>query len=572
MKILKKAITLNVGLVLMGSAVFAQDLNDAKKAIDAEQYQKASSMLKSLVSSKASDGNNYYNLGLVYLKTGYIDSARAVFTKGVTADAKNNLNLIGLGEADMLSNDPTSAKTNFDKAVALAPKDYKTYLYIGKAYLAQDKPSDDVSKPDYTNALANITKADELDSKDKDAEVFLALGDAYALQKKNSEALGPYFRVNDIDPTNRRAKTQIGRMYKDSRAFPEGEKELLDVIAADANYGPAYRELGELYLQWSSFGTDKEKAKKGIENYKKYMDLTDKSLESQLRYMQFLYYAKDFQTLEQVASSIQVPAGNPKANTVARLKGWAAYENKNYPAALTYMTEYFANQKDKTKILGNDYLYLGKAQLQAGQDSLAVNNIIEATKIDSTNAEALSEAAIAVMKAKKYAKAADLYEMAVKYNPNGKGSLYNYYYIGVARFYESYLAQKDKKPVNTEGLVRADSALSHLTKVSPELALGYLYRARIQELLDNPTAQKFGAIPYYEKYISLIKPEEAGAAANKANMVESYNYLGAYYADKDKAKATDYFNKSLALDPAGAFAAAKLKELAAPAPAKGKGK
>lgn len=184
MKILKKAITLNVGLVLMGSAVFAQDLNDAKKAIDAEQYQKASSMLKSLVSSKASDGNNYYNLGLVYLKTGYIDSARAVFTKGVTADPKNNLNLIGLGEADMLSNNPSSAKTNFDKAVALAPKDYKTYLYIGKAYLAQDKPSDDVSKPDFTNALANITKADELDSKDKDAEVFLAQGDAYALQKK----------------------------------------------------------------------------------------------------------------------------------------------------------------------------------------------------------------------------------------------------------------------------------------------------------------------------------------------------------------------------------------------------
>jgi len=32
MKILKKAITLNVGLVLMGSAVFAQSLNDAKKS------------------------------------------------------------------------------------------------------------------------------------------------------------------------------------------------------------------------------------------------------------------------------------------------------------------------------------------------------------------------------------------------------------------------------------------------------------------------------------------------------------------------------------------------------------
>jgi len=573
MKILKKAITLNVGLVLMGSAVFAQDLNDAKKAIDAEQYQKASSMLKSLVSSKASDGNNYYNLGLVYLKTGYIDSARAVFTKGVTADPKNNLNLIGLGEADMLSNNPSSAKTNFDKAVALAPKDYKTYLYIGKAYLAQDKPSDDVSKPDFTNALANITKADELDSKDKDAEVFLAQGDAYALQKKNSEALGPYMRVGDVDPNNRRAKTQIGKMYKESRAFPEGEKELQDVIAADANYGPAYRELGELYLQWSSFGTDKEKAAKAIENYKKYMDLTDKSLESQLRYAQFLFYAKDFKTLEQVATSLQVPANNPKANTVARLKGWAAYENKNYPAALTSMTEFFAKEKDKSRILGNDYLYLGKAQLQAGQDSLAVMNIIEAAKIDSNNADALAEAGLALMKAKKYAKSAELFQMAIKYNPNGKGSLTNYYYLGQTRFYEAYIAQKEKKPFNTAALVEADSALSHLAKVSPEFALGYFVRGRIANLVDDKANPKGTGIPYFEKYVSLVKPEEV--AANKTNLSESYNNIGAWYSDKDKAKAIDAFTKSLALDPADTYAAARLKELQSPTPAakpKAKGK
>src|SRR6218665_3670699 len=110
MKILKKAITLNVGLVLIGSAVFAQNLNDAKKAIDAEQYQKASSMLKSLVSSQASNGDNYYNLGLVYLKTGYIDSARAVFNKGISADAKSASNYAGLGEADILSGNATSAK------------------------------------------------------------------------------------------------------------------------------------------------------------------------------------------------------------------------------------------------------------------------------------------------------------------------------------------------------------------------------------------------------------------------------------------------------------------------------
>lgn len=573
MKISKKAITLNLGLVLMGSAVFAQNLNDAKKAIDAEQYQKASSMLKSLVSSQASNGENYYNLGLVYLKTGYIDSARAVFTKGVTADPKNNLNLIGLGEADMLSNNPTSAKTNFDKAVELDKKNYKTYLEIGKAYLAQDKPSDDVSKPDFTNALANIAKADELDSKDKDAEVFLAQGDAYALQKKNSEALGPYFRVNDIDPANRRAKTQIGKMYKESRAFPEGEKELQDVIAADPNYGPAYRELGELYLQWSSFGTDQEKAKKGIENYKKYLDLTDKSLESQLRYAQFLFYAKDFQTLEQVASSIQAPANDPKNAIVSRMKGWAAYENKNYPAALTSMTEFFAKEKDPNKILAFDYLYLGKAQLKAGQDSLALINITKAVEKDSTNTDALAEVAKSFYDAKKYAKSAEIYEKAIKANPSGKGALYNYYYNALANYFDYAGKLTAKQNPSKDILVKADSSIAKVTQLAPETYDAYLTRARINSLMDDDKEPKGLMVPYYEEFITKVtaKPEVASSGTYPKRLSEAYDTLGGFYFYKDKAKAKEYFDKSVAVYPSGTFAAAKLKELSAPAP-KGKGK
>ncbi|TCD11560.1 hypothetical protein EZ449_04675 [Pedobacter frigidisoli] len=571
MKILKKAITLNLGLVLMGSAVFAQDLNDAKKAIDAEQYQKASSMLKSLVSTKATDGNNYYNLGLVYLKTGYIDSARAVFNKGLATDPKNNLNLIGLGEADMLSNNPTSAKTNFDKAVAIASKDYKTYLYIGKAYLAQDKPSDDVSKPDFTSALANITKADELDSKDKDAEIFLAQGDAYALQKKNSEALGPYMRVNDIDPTNRRAKTQIGRMYKDSRAFAEGEKELNDVITADPNYGPAYRELGELYLLWSSFGVNKERATKGIENYKKYLDLTDKSLESQLRYAQFLFYAKDYQTLEQVATALQVPANDPKGIVVSRLKGWSAYENKNYPQALKSMDEFFAKEKDPNKILGFDYLYLGKAQLKAGQDSLALINITKAVEKDSANTEALAEVAKTFFDAKKYAKSAQIYDKVIAAGPNSKGVLYSYFYNGLAYYFDYATQYSAKKNPSKDLLVKADSSIAKVTQLAPETTDAYLYRARINSLLDDEKTPKGLMVPYFETFIQKVTEKPELVTPNAKKLSEAYDNIGGYYYNSDKAKAKEYFDKSVAVYPAGTFAAAKLKELAAPAP-KGKGK
>ncbi|MET4080586.1 Flp pilus assembly protein TadD [Pedobacter sp. UYP30] len=571
MKITKKAIAFNLGLMVMCSAVFAQDLKDAKKAIDAEQYQKAFGILKSLVSSKPSEGENYYSLGILYLKTGAADSARAVFNKGVAQDPKNNLNYIGLGEADMLAGNPTSAKTNFDKAIDIDSRHYETYLEIGKAYLAQDKPSDVPSKPDYTAALANITKADEIDKKDESADVFLAKGDAYALQKNNSEALGPYFRVNDIDATNMRSKTQVGRMYKESRAFPESEKQLQDVIAADANYGPAYRELAEMYLQWSNFGADSTKSAKAIENYKKYMSLTDESVQSKLRFMQFLAYAKDYKELQKVASNITVPANDPKALIVTRLKGWSAYENGDYPNALTYMQDFFAKEKDTTKLLPNDYLYLGQAQIKGGKDTTAaMANLAKAIEKDSTNSGAIGDVATALLKAKKFKDAFNAYKLAVKYNPNAIGSPYNYYYMGQAAFYQSYYDKRDKKPFDEKMLVEADSALTHLTKVDTTFALGVFTQARVNDYIDQArqaTDLKGLAIPYYEKYISMIKPEDQEKSKN--NLLESYNYIGAYFAEKDKPKAIENLEKSAALDPQGSYAPLKLKELKA-APAKKK--
>ena len=141
---------------MMGAASFAQSLADAKKAIDAEQYQKATTMLKALISSNAKEGDNYFYLGNTYLLTDEIDSARIVYTNGIAASPKNALNYVGLGHADLISKNSTSAKTNFDKAIQMGAKNYETYLRIGRAYLDQEKP-------DFEAALPNLQKADDLD-------------------------------------------------------------------------------------------------------------------------------------------------------------------------------------------------------------------------------------------------------------------------------------------------------------------------------------------------------------------------------------------------------------------------
>ncbi|RZK27543.1 MAG: tetratricopeptide repeat protein, partial [Hymenobacter sp.] len=68
---------------------------------------------------------------------------------------------------------------------------------------------------------------------------------------------------------------------------------------------------------------------------------------------------------------------------------------------------------------------------------------------------------------------------------------------------------------------------------------------------------KGSAKPYYEKYIEL---GNADPAKYKAGLVESYDYLGAYYAQKnDKASAKANFEKALAIDPTDDFASKSLK-------------
>ena len=44
-------------------------------------------------------------------------------------------------------------------------------------------------------------------------------------------------------------------------------------------------------------------------------------------------------------------------------------------------------------------------------------------------------------------------------------------------------------------------------------------------------------------------------------VIEAYNNIGASYANTDKAKAIEYFNKTLVLDPTNAYATQSVKSL-----------
>lgn len=547
---INKIVTTFTGLAMMGSSVFAQSLADAKKALDAEQYPKAELMLKNLTQTQASNAENYFYLGWLYIKTEYPDSAKTAFNKGISVNAKSALNYAGLGAVDCLDKNNASAKSNFDKALAATDKkDNEPYVYIGKAYLLPPNP-------DANAAIQVLQRGVAANPKDKNPELYAALGDAYRSQLKNTQAYDNYTQALTINPKMLSAVVATGVIWKQANNYEDSEKEYRKALAIDPNYGPAYRELAETYLRWGRNSTQAvadQKYKQAVDFYKKYLDLTDRSIDSRMHYASFLVYAQDYKALEQEANDIARLA--PKNNLlVYRYSGYAAFENKNYSAGLEALNK-FISQADPKRIIPTDYLYLGRLQVASGQDSLGINSLRKALSLDTSQVEAYDDIAKSLYNQKKYMEAGDAYKTFV--TKSHQATLNDYLKEGVSylnAFKAQYYSTATPKPVaDTSLLVRADSAFSYIQHhAATPVATVALYQARANDLKEpsRNTTQGY-AKPYYEQYIQLLTSKGTVADADKAFLSEAYAYLGTYYEYKEKneAKASENFTKALEADP-----------------------
>ena len=136
---------------------------------------------------------------------------------------------------------------------------------------------------------------------------------------------------------------------------------------------------------------------------------------------------------------------------------------------------------------------------------------------------------------KKYNEAIATYNKKVEL---GKANINDY--LGLTR---AYYSSKD--------YVKADSAASQMIRLKPDLQYGYFWRARANAVQD-PNVEGL-AKPYYELFISKIKPEEI--EKNKKDLSEAYTYLAVYYSKKkDCENSTLYFKKVLEVDPTNAQA------------------
>lgn len=536
---------------------FGQDISQAKKAIDAEQYEKAKSILKSIIQTSPINGRANFILGNVYLIQSVTDSAKIAYQRGLAGTDGARLNFIGLGVIDLDNGNTVSAESNFALALKDAKKkDVEELIAIGRAYTYS-------TKPNYKKAIEYLNKAKLINP--NDALVQLALGDAFYGDKNQNEAYAAYRNAFQFDPTLLRAKMQLGVLLKGAKSYDEAIKSFNEVIAINPNYGPVYRELAETYYKWGRNKPSKssEYMQTAIGHYEKYLSLTDYSLNSRMRHADFLVLVKDYKALEAEANKmIEMDKVNPR---IFRYLGYSAYENGNAEVAIKSLESFIANPDNK--VIAKDYLYLGTAKFKKGlsADGLSIDaslynsglaDIKKAVDMEPLIIEDLNEVGKKIFTLKLYKEAIPVFEFGTT-NPEFKNYIDDNIYYGLSIYYANNKKDITPDPI---ALQKADTAFGNVITASPSYQDAYLYRGRTNNMIGNDEM----TIKYYEEYVAKITEkgaEELAKPATTKKIIESYNTIAANYANSDKVKAIEYFNKTLTLDPTNAYATESIAKL-----------
>jgi len=588
----------SIALLTSVTLSYAQDLDQAKKTIDAEQFEKAKGILKSIINTNPDNGKATFLLGSVYLNQNIADSAKIYFQKGSTAKTDAKFNYIGLGQMALDEKNTAAADANFIMATKdIKKKDVEQYVYIAKAYMNADMP-------DFNKAIEVLNKAKIANP--MDANVLMAFGDAYYGVKNQNDSYKAYRDAFAADPTLIRAKMQLGVLLKGARAFAEAVKAYDNVVATNPEYGPVYRELAETYYYWGNneLKNYKEYIGKALAFYEKYMSLTDYSLTSRMRHADFLILAKDYKALEVEANKMkELDKVNPR---IFRYLGYSAYENGNVDSAISALENFIATPTNK--IIARDYLYLGLAKMKKANNletkvvdavlfESGVAQLKKAVEMEITMTNDLSEVGKKFYEQKLFNEASVIYEIAVT-NVNSKNYLLDNFYLGNSLYYNN--TKKDVVKPDPIQLQKADVAYGNVITASPTTQDAYIFRARTNNLLENDEmASKYyldyinAALNKWQKLIndsnnnlnaankniddnfldlykgtlkdfnySIYKEElEKDIQKIKPKLIESYNNIAAFYANTDKVKAKEFFAKTFALDATNEYAIQSLKTL-----------
>jgi len=507
-------------LIFFSANLLAQDISSGVRLIRSEKLAEAKKYFISLLGSKTSSEACFY-LGEIFFQQQNLDSAKLFYEKGIEADKKFPLNYVGLVRINVIEGNSTQAEKNQNEAIDLGnEKNPEVYVVLSKAYSRIKE---------YKKAIELLNNALKIST--QHVNTYLALGKVYLEENNGTEAVKNFQKAIDVEPTNTEALTWKAKVYILINNYQSAISLLDEAIKNVPSFAPAYVELAELYYTMKNYS-------KAAENYSMYLANSEVTLEKKKRYAQILYLNKEYQKAIDILK--EVNKIEPNNSSSVRIIAYSYLRLEDTENSMSYFQKFF--EIPSAEFSATDYENYADLLSKTGNDSLAIENYAKSLSLDSSKIELHSKMASLYFKNKKYSEAAK--EYFLKERLTGKKlSLREYFDLGTA--------------LTVSGqFVEADSIFGEITKIKPDLPLGYLMRARVQSTVDSTQELGF-AKPYYEKFIEVVSVSPDSTKYQK-DLVEANSYLGYHYflmkddpAYKDiwRENYKKYWEKVLELEP-----------------------
>ncbi|MEP6713622.1 MAG: tetratricopeptide repeat protein, partial [Ferruginibacter sp.] len=521
----------------------AQTIDQGKSLLYYEKYKSARAAFEKMVTANPNDVDAAYWLGQTLIspddKTAAdLAAAKALYQKSLMANSNSALLLAGMGHVELLEGKDQEARNHFETAISLSQaKAVPVLNAVGFANV-------NAKSGDAAYAIEKLKLATSI-KKMNDPDVFVNLGDAYKKMGDGGQAQLAYEAALALNPKYARASYRIGKIYQTQGAAQEEiyMKYYNEAIAKDAAYAPVYENLYNLY-----YNTDVPKSAQYLEKFLANTDDNPKNcyLRASILYAQALFADAVKKADECIGAN---PAPYPK---LYGIKAYAYDKLKDSINAKASFEKYF--QVADTGIIGmGDYSTYASVLLKfPGNDSIAGTYVDKAVALDTLEVNKvnyLKAMAASYETQKKFEEAADWYNKVVKVKrAPGKVDLYNagFNYFRTGKYED------------------AINIFSTYIQKFPEDAFGYYMSAKSKWGIDSLMTQAT-ANADFEKAITVGMVD---SVKYKPQVVGSYKYFVAYYANikKDNAKAIEYCDKILSLDPQDADALNNKQALMAPAP------
>ncbi|MFZ4462849.1 MAG: CDC27 family protein [Bacteroidales bacterium] len=532
----------------------------ASRYFEMSEYALAKSvMLPEALNS--TDPNVMFLLGKIYQSEGNTDSANIIFNKIVLANQNTSFAYLGQILIDYNNKKPIDASLYYkaEKSATSQKNLYALTQVTEVRFITSDT----------NNWKQPLITANNINA--KYVRSYILAGDIYSLIGETTHsgddygvASGRYEQALYYEPANSEARTKLSYIYILGRNYSGAENALFEVLTHDTAYIPALKAMGELEYTLGKYP-------QASYYFGKYVSLTGKTDKSLQKYINILYFNKEYAKAFGLISELL--AKDPDNEVLLRLKGYTSFELKKYAEGLEAMRRFFELRTDaqSDKIIASDYEYYGKLLSKTGNEAMAAENLTKAIQMDSTKTNLNEDLAKVYEKMKNYTEAIAAYDRLIASTPSVSSGIH--FSKGLAI---NFLASDSANSADTTKfknlILLADSAFLKVSEISPNSHLGYLYRARMQSKLD-PESETGAAKPFYDKAFEIISAKN-DTVKFRNEILEIYRYLGYYHylqflslkeaksnqeAEENRKTSIHYWEMILAYEPKDKIATEALK-------------